>query len=57
MNFNSTIVRLKELGLISGTSEMTYFNSTIVRLKEQGERGDPEGKLFQFYNSTIKSNL
>ena len=33
-NFNSTMVRLKDVDWMTGAGDTEYFNSTMVRLKE-----------------------
>ena len=54
-NFNSTIVRLKEINLINLIMPERDFNSTIVRLKDKFDKFDNARTGFQFYDSTIKS--
>ncbi len=55
-NFNSTIVRLKDVFRHVVNAVLVNFNSTIVRLKDNRHWGRAEAKrLFQFYNSSIKS--
>ena len=56
-NFNSTIVRLKHCNCVRRFTVHMHFNSTIVRLKLNNPfEGLQRNYLFQFYNSSIKTN-
>ena len=55
--FNSTIVRLKDVWRHWFWLPILYFNSTIVRLKGRGMAGIRSYDGFQFYDSTIKSQM
>ena len=53
--FNSTMVRLKGIGVETLGKSVKSFNSTMVRLKaETQERDAPVFILFQFHNGSIK---
>ena len=56
MNFNSSLVRLKEIILLDLTTSEIYFNSSLVRLKVTLESVTGfTFKTFQFQFGTIKS--
>ncbi len=57
-NFNSTLVRLRHSASTAGLAGGLNFNSTLVRLRlEQVGNTIVDAMLFQFYISTIKTNL
>ena len=57
LNFNSTMVRLKELDVKRYGAMGRNFNSTMVRLKEPACSVQPNQHLFQFHYGTIKRNM
>ena len=56
-SFNSTEVRLWRDGVLSGLSSIGGFNSTEVRLWLKGDFSAPTFTRFQFYRSTIMTQL
>ncbi len=51
IDFNSTVVRLKEIKAPFSKVAHQYFNSTVVRLKDH--QGFQLYQLFQYFNSTV----
>ena len=53
-DFNSTMVRLKELSALPAQLQLGYFNSTMVRLKALCCYSALAHPAFQFHYGTIK---
>ena len=56
LNFNSTMVRLKDVYYAGNGKDVWDFNSTMVRLKDKCsyEKNDI-GAIFQFHYGSVKS--
>ncbi len=54
-DFNSTMVRLKDIDGVAASMGAVYFNSTMVRLKDLlTSRTEQSSPGFQFHYGTIK---